>query len=175
MDPRTKSEGDGPCGVTTDVFSPEKRSAVMARIRGKNTGPELKLRRMLHAAGYRFRLHGPGLAGRPDVVFTRRRAAVFVHGCFWHGHDCGRGARVPKANAAYWSAKIARNRERDAEVEARLHASGWSVHTVWECELKAPAAVMDRLRAAVGPAQAACRATAASPAASAPTASAKAA
>jgi DNA mismatch endonuclease (patch repair protein) len=135
----------------TDVFSPEKRSAVMARIRGRDTGPELKLRRLLHAAGYRYRLHGPGLPGRPDLVFTRRRAAVFVHGCFWHGHDCPRGARAPKANAAYWAAKIARNRARDAGVEARLRASGWTAHTVWECELRArPAAVLSRLQAALG-------------------------
>ena len=141
--------------ATTDVFSPEKRSAVMARIRGKNTGPELKLRRLLHAAGYRYRLHAPGLPGRPDLAFSRRRAAVFVHGCFWHGHHCGRGARIPKANAAYWSAKIARNRARDAEVCARLEAAGWSAHTVWECELKAPAAVLARLRGELGPPHAA--------------------
>jgi DNA mismatch endonuclease (patch repair protein) len=127
----------------------------MARVRGKNTGPELKLRRLLHAAGYRYRLHAPNLPGRPDVAFTRRRAAVFVHGCFWHGHHCPRGARAPKTNAAYWSAKIGRNRARDGEVRARLQASGWSALTVWECELKRPDAVLARLRAELGPPQAA--------------------
>ena len=135
----------------TDVFTPAQRSAVMARVRGKNTAPELALRRLLHAAGYRYRLHAPNLPGRPDLAFTRRRAAVFVHGCFWHGHDCPRGARAPKANAAYWSAKIARNRARDAETAARLVAAGWTAHTVWECELRAqPAAVLARLQAALG-------------------------
>jgi DNA mismatch endonuclease (patch repair protein) len=136
----------------TDTFTPAQRSAVMARVRAKNTGPELQLRRLLYASGYRYRLHGPGLPGRPDLVFARRRAAVFVHGCFWHGHDCPRGARAPKTNAAYWSAKIGRNRARDAEVQARLQALGWTAHTVWECELKSPAAVFARLQAALGPA-----------------------
>lgn len=137
--------------MTTDVFTAAQRSAVMARVKGRDTGPERLLRRLLHAAGYRFRLHGPGLPGRPDLAFTRRRAAVFVHGCFWHGHDCPRGARRPKANAAYWSAKLARNRARDAEVAARLEALGWTPITVWECELKQPAAVLERLTGALGP------------------------
>ena len=139
----------------TDCFTVEQRSAVMARVKGRNTAPELKLRRWLHAAGYRYRLHAPGLPGRPDLVFTRRRTALFVHGCFWHGHACPRGARAPKTNAAYWTAKIGGNRRRDAEVEARLAAQGWSVLTVWECELKAHAAVLARVRAALGPPQAA--------------------
>jgi DNA mismatch endonuclease (patch repair protein) len=122
----------------------------MARVKGKNTAPELALRRLLHAAGYRYRLHAAGLPGRPDLAFRARKAAVFVHGCFWHGHDCPRGARPPKANAAYWSAKIARNRARDAETVARLHALGWTSHVVWECELKQPQSVLARLQAALG-------------------------
>jgi len=137
----------------------------MARVRGKNTGPELALRRLLHAAGYRYRLHAPGLPGRPDLAFPRRRAAVFVHGCFWHGHDCPRGARAPKANAAYWSAKIGRNRARDADVQARLGAQGWRALTVWECELKQPAAVLAGLQAALGPPRQAARGSASAAAA----------
>ena len=97
----------------TDVFSPEQRSAVMRRVKGRDTGPEMAVRRILRAAGIGYRLGGAGLPGRPDLVMQGRRTAVFVHGCFWHGHDCPRGARAPKANAAYWRAKIDRNRARD--------------------------------------------------------------
>ena len=100
--------------VTTDVFTPEQRSAVMRRVRGRDTGPELAVRRILRAAGIGYRLGGAGLPGRPDLVMKGRRAVVFVHGCFWHGHDCARGSRKPKANAGYWTAKIDRNRARDA-------------------------------------------------------------
>ena len=124
--------------MTTDVFTPEKRSAVMRRVKGRDTGPELTVRRILRTAGIGYRLGGVGLPGRPDLVMKRRRTVVFVHGCFWHGHDCPRGSRKPKANAAYWTAKIARNRARDAAARAALEASGWRVVTVWECGMKAP-------------------------------------
>lgn len=130
---------------------PLTRPEIMARVRGKDTGPELLVRRLLHALGYRYRVHAPGLPGRPDLAFTRRRAAVFVHGCFWHGHDCPRGARVPKANADYWRAKLARNRARDAEVEAKLAAAGWRALTIWECELADRAALGARLGRFLGP------------------------
>ncbi len=122
----------------TDVFTPEQRSAVMRRIRGRDTRPELAVRRILRAAGIGYRLGGAGLPGRPDLVMKGRRAVVFVHGCFWHGHDCPRGARQPKANADYWSAKIERNRARDAASLVALEAAGWRVVTVWECEMKSP-------------------------------------
>ena len=122
----------------TDVFTPEQRSAVMRRVKGRDTAPELAVRRILRAAGIGYRLGGGGLAGRPDLVMKGRRVAVFVHGCFWHGHDCARGARQPRTNAAYWTAKIGRNRVRDAAVRAALEASGCRVVTVWECEMKAP-------------------------------------
>ncbi|MFN4041027.1 MAG: very short patch repair endonuclease [Brevundimonas sp.] len=122
----------------TDVFSPEKRSAVMRRVKGRDTSPELHVRRLLRAAGVGYRLGGCGLPGRPDLVMKGRRLAVFVHGCFWHGHDCPRGSRKPKANADYWSAKIDRNRARDAASVTALVEGGWRVEVIWECELKAP-------------------------------------
>ena len=122
----------------TDVFTTEQRSAVMRRVKGRDTAPEMAVRRILRAAGIGYRLGGAGLAGRPDLVMKGRRTAVFVHGCFWHGHDCPRGARKPKANAAYWTAKIERNRARDASAREALQASGWRVVTVWECGMKAP-------------------------------------
>ncbi|MGN7099409.1 very short patch repair endonuclease [Brevundimonas diminuta] len=121
-----------------DVFTPEKRSAVMRRVKGRDTAPEMKVRRLLRGAGIGYRLGGYGLPGRPDVVMKGRRIALFVHGCFWHGHDCPRGARQPRSNADYWIAKIDRNRARDDRVTAELQAQGWRVLTLWECEQKAP-------------------------------------
>ena len=122
--------------MTTDVFTPEQRSAVMRAVKGRDTTPELAVRRILRAAGIGYRLGGRGLPGRPDLVMPGRRVAVFVHGCFWHGHDCARGARKPRANADYWSVKIGRNRARDGTTSAALEADGWRVVTVWECGLK---------------------------------------
>jgi DNA mismatch endonuclease (patch repair protein) len=122
--------------LTTDVYGPEKRSAVMRRVRAKDTGPEMTVRRALTALGARYRLHRKDLPGSPDIVMPGRRLAIFVHGCFWHGHDCARGARVPKANADYWIAKIDRNRARDGRNLATLAAQGWRVEVLWECELK---------------------------------------
>ena len=136
-------------GSRTDVFSTEKRSDVMRQVRARDTGPERIVRALLWAAGYRYRLHGKALPGKPDLVFAGRRAAVFVHGCFWHGHDCARGAREPKANGDYWRAKIARNRARDARVAGELEALGWTPLTVWECELKDREALRRRLTAAL--------------------------
>lgn len=110
----------------------------MRHVKGKNTAPELAVRRYLHARGVRYRLHPASLPGRPDIVAPRRRTVVFVHGCFWHGHDCPHGRIQAKANAAFWAAKIAANRERDARKEAALRALGWHVETVWECEAARP-------------------------------------
>ena len=135
--------------MSTDVFSPEKRSQVMAKVRGKHTAPELVVRRMLWRAGYRYRLHGEALPGRPDLVFASRRVALFVHGCFWHGHDCARGARAPKANAEYWRTKIGRNRARDARNATALAEAGWTPLVVWECELREREALRTRLSAAL--------------------------
>ncbi len=131
----------------TDVFSPEKRSSVMRRVKGKDTAPELKVRKLLTRMGLRYRLHRKDLPGNPDVVMPGRKLAVFVHGCFWHGHDCRRGARAPKANADYWTAKIARNRVRDAASTEALAAMGWAPITIWECEMRDEAALRARLDA----------------------------
>ena len=130
----------------TDVFTPAKRSAVMRQVKGKDTSPELKVRRLLHHIGARFRLHRKDLPGAPDIVLPGRRLAIFVHGCFWHGHHCARGSRVPKQNRDYWLGKVGRTRERDAASTAALQALGWRVETIWECELKDGAALELRLR-----------------------------
>jgi DNA mismatch endonuclease (patch repair protein) len=122
----------------------------MRAVRSRDTRPELRLRSLLHRLGFRFRLHRKDLPGSPDIVLPRWRAVVFVHGCFWHGHDCARGARVPKANRDYWTAKIARNGARDAAAAEALTARGWRVVTVWECQLKDEAALAERLRVALG-------------------------
>jgi DNA mismatch endonuclease (patch repair protein) len=122
----------------------------MRAVRARDTGPERALRRLLHARGYRFRLHRRDLPGSPDLVFPARRAVLFLHGCFWHGHDCPRGARAPRANAAYWAAKIARNRARDAAALAALAAAGWRARVVWECALRDPGLACD-LAAFLGP------------------------
>lgn len=119
-----------------DVFSPEKRSEVMRAVKAANTAPEIALRKALFAMGLRYRLHRAELPGKPDLVFPARRAVIFVHGCFWHGHDCARGARVPKTNRAYWTKKVAGNRARDAVHAGALAALGWKSRIVWECELK---------------------------------------
>ena len=130
----------------SDVFDEAKRSAVMRRVKGKDTTPELKVRRGLTALGARYRLHRADLPGKPDIVMPGRRLAIFVHGCFWHGHDCARGARVPKANRDYWVAKVGRNRARDTTHFAALADDGWRVETIWECDLRDQAALEERLQ-----------------------------
>lgn len=122
--------------ASTDVFTKEKRSHVMRAVKGKNTGPEIELRKKLFATGLRYRLNVNTLPGKPDLVFAKHRTVVFVHGCFWHGHSCKRGARAPKQNAAYWKEKITRNKQRDKTNAAELEKLGWRVVTVWECEIK---------------------------------------
>lgn len=123
-----------------------ERSAIMRAVKARDTAPELKVRRLAHGLGFRFRLGGRGLPGSPDLVFPRLSACVLVHGCFWHGHGCARGARVPKANRAYWTAKIARNRARDTASLKALRRLGWRALAVWECETKDTAALARRLR-----------------------------
>lgn len=134
-----------------DVHSPEQRSHNMSRIRGRDTRPELLIRRGLHARGFRFRLHVCDLPGRPDLVLRKHRAAVFVSGCFWHGHDCPM-FRLPETRPEFWLKKIEANRARDAASLAALLAKGWRPFTVWECALRgrakrAPEAVLDTCEA----------------------------
>jgi DNA mismatch endonuclease (patch repair protein) len=109
----------------------------MAAVKGKDTAPEVLLRRALHAKGYRFRIHRAELPGKPDIVLPRFRTVLFVHGCFWHGHDCRRGARKPTSRTEYWEAKVRKNRGRDRQHVKELWEQGWNVVVVWECELYA--------------------------------------
>lgn len=119
----------------------------MRAVKSANTTPELRVRSAAHCMGLRFRLHRKDLPGKPDLVFVSRRIALFVHGCFWHGHDCARGARVPKTNRVYWKAKIGRNVERDARTAEALKAEEWRPAIIWECEIKPGADIESLLRA----------------------------
>lgn len=124
----------GPIRVT-DRVSAKVRSKIMASVGTKNTSPEMAVRSLLHAAGYRFRIHQKDLPGRPDLVFRSRRAIVFVHGCFWHGHGCSKG-KLPKSKLGYWSPKIVQNRSRDTKTARKLRSQGWRVLVIWQCELR---------------------------------------
>lgn len=124
----------------------EQRSRTMRAVKDRNTTPEMAVRRLLHRLGYRYRLHRNDLPGKPDVVFSPRRKVIFVHGCFWHGHTCKRGNRMPATNTDYWRSKIARNIERYSYQVAKLEASGWVVFTLWECELKDEEILASRLK-----------------------------
>jgi DNA mismatch endonuclease, patch repair protein len=112
------------------------RSSTMRAVKSKDTRPELAVRSLLHRLGYRFRIHRKDLPGNPDIVFPSRHKVIFVHGCFWHGHNCIRGARTPVSNRNYWIAKILRNVTRDEKHLRDLESSGWHVLVLWECELK---------------------------------------
>ena len=130
-----------------DVFTPEQRSAVMRAVKSTNTAPELVVRAAVRDLGFgrRYRLNRASITGKPDLAFSALRKVIFVHGCFWHGHACKRGARMPKTNAAYWRAKIARNVARDAAHRAALKREGWSTLTIWECETRNSAALKRKL------------------------------
>ena len=121
----------------TDFVTPKQRSTMMATIKGKNTKPEMVVRRFLHRRGFRFRLHVKSLPGSPDIVLPRRRAVVFVNGCFWHQHQGCRRAFVPKSNTDFWGPKLRANQARDAQVHSELEQLGWRVFVVWECEATA--------------------------------------
>ena len=125
--------------------SPE-RSATMRAVKSRDTSPELAVRALLRGFAPGYRLHRKDIPGNPDIAYVGRKQAIFVHGCFWHGHDCARGARMPKANADYWRGKIARNRARDEAHREKLGALGWRTLTIWECELKDKAALEKKLR-----------------------------
>jgi DNA mismatch endonuclease (patch repair protein) len=117
-----------------DIVSAAERSRIMAMVPSQNSSPEVAVRRALHAAGFRFRLHGKHLPGKPDIVLPRYKTVVFVHGCLWHWHGCKR-SRMPASNASYWTRKIEGNVRRDTENADALRGAGWSVEVVWECEL----------------------------------------
>lgn len=119
----------------TDFLTPAERSERMSRIRGKNTRPEVKLRKALHRLGMRYRLHGAGLPGKPDIVFARYKAIIFVHGCFWHRHPGCSIATTPKSNTDFWLDKFQKNIARDAKAVETLKLLGWHVLVIWECNL----------------------------------------
>ena len=126
-------------------MNPAQRSAHMAKIKSKNTKPELLLRKKLHALGFRYRLHDAKLPGRPDLVFPSRKKVVFVNGCFWHGHHCPVGTRLPKSNTAFWIDKRKRNQARDQRQISMLNELGWECLVVWECTIKAASGVPDEV------------------------------
>lgn len=133
----------------TDTLTPEARSERMSRVRAKNTKPEMIVRRLVHAMGYRYRLHGRNLEGRPDLVFAQRRKVIFVHGCFWHRHpdaNC-KLARLPKSRQDFWLPKLESNRRRDERVAAALEVDGWKQMVVWECECGQKEQLKNKLRA----------------------------
>ena len=133
-----------------DTLTTEQRSALMARIKGVDTRPEMFVRRALHARGYRYRVHGRSLPGKPDLVFAKRRAAVFVHGCFWHRHGCKK-TTTPKSRQDYWQGKFDKNVARDQRNLAQLADEGWRVYVVWECEIDRDEQIIDQLVAFLGP------------------------
>ena len=133
-----------------DPFSSAKRSWIMRQVRSQHTKPELLVRSLAHHLGYRFRLHKRELPGAPDLVFPSRRKVIFVHGCFWHGHSCRRGDRLPKTNAEYWHKKITRNRERDRQHKRQLQQRGWSILVLWECQLRNQQQLVSRLSRFLG-------------------------
>ncbi|WP_280176735.1 very short patch repair endonuclease [Rhizobium hidalgonense] len=119
-----------------DIFTQEKRSQIMSRVRCGNTKPELKLRQVLHGLKYRYRLHSKELPGKPDIVFPKFRKVIFVNGCFWHQHPGCKKAALPRTNHSYWEEKLANNVKRDAATIDKLAKIGWATMVVWECELK---------------------------------------
>ena len=127
------------------VDTTAQRSKIMRAVKSKNTTPEIKVRKLLHAAGYRYVLHKKDLPGKPDIVFPARKKVIFVHGCFWHGHSCTRGNRKPRTNTAYWENKISRNKKRFDEQLNALANLNWDCLTVWECEIRDSDVLLKRL------------------------------
>ncbi|HOI55194.1 MAG TPA: DNA mismatch endonuclease Vsr [Phycisphaerae bacterium] len=135
--------------LPTDPLTPAERSQRMSLIRNGDTRPEMLVRRLLHGLGYRYVLRSERLPGRPDLVFPHRRKVIFVHGCFWHQHDCGR-YRMPRSNTGFWESKLQANVARDSRNLSRLREMGWDVAVVWECELKDRHQLQTRLVAFLG-------------------------
>lgn len=129
-----------------DTVSADERSRIMSLVKGKDTSPEMYVRRLVHSAGFRYRLHDAKLPGKPDLVFPRKRKVIFVHGCFWHRHEGCSLARIPKSNQEYWLVKLEGNKARDETNLRRLHDAGWHTLVVWECELRDLDALALRLR-----------------------------
>jgi DNA mismatch endonuclease (patch repair protein) len=129
-----------------DKISSARRSEIMSHIRSKGMVPEMRVRRLIHHMGFRYRLHGKNLPGRPDLVFPGRRKVIFVHGCFWHQHANCSISRIPKSNKAYWKTKLAKNVERDKEHQRRLKELGWQVLIIWECTIRDVPQLQNRIR-----------------------------
>lgn len=127
-----------------DHVTSEKRRFIMQQVKQKNTGPEMAVRSLLHRLGYRFRIHRKDLPGTPDIVFPSRRLAIFVHGCFWHGHECKKG-HAPKSRLTYWLPKIEGNKQRDHRNQTGLIEAGWQVEVVWQCETSDVEALKEKL------------------------------
>jgi DNA mismatch endonuclease (patch repair protein) len=132
-----------------DTRSPEQRRRIMQSVRTTNTGPEWAVRRLLHYHGYRYRLHPKTLPGKPDIVFSSRKRAIFVHGCFWHGHDCAKGA-APKSRLSYWSPKLEANKARDLRNLNELEGLGWETLVIWQCETKHTESLLKKLISFLG-------------------------
>jgi DNA mismatch endonuclease (patch repair protein) len=130
----------------TDVHTPAQRSYNMSRIRGAHTAPEMRVRHVLHEMGFRYRLHGKGLPGKPDLVFSGARTVLFVHGCFWHMHRCKYGKPVPATNRTFWAEKRRGNVDRDKRNRSALKADGWRVFEVWECQVRSEDTLIAKLQ-----------------------------
>ena len=130
-----------------DNVSKEKRSQTMRSVRSSDTGPERTVRTLLRRLGHTgYRLNRKDIAGKPDIAFIGKKLAIFVHGCFWHGHDCRSGNNIPRSNRDYWLPKLARNKERDQKNEKNLASQGWSILTIWECEIKNEELLLEKLK-----------------------------
>lgn len=134
-----------------DKLTPERRSENMRRIRSIDTAPEKHFRRLIYALGYRYRLYGKALPGKPDLVFAGRRKVIFIHGCFWHQHEGCIDGHTPKSGLGYWLPKLERNKVRDAENRRQLKNLGWKHLVIWECELKSPTRLVRRVQKFLGP------------------------
>ena len=128
-----------------DTLSPEQRSFTMSRVRGKDTSPEIQVRKLIYRLGYRYRLQGRDLPGNPDLVFRVRKKVIFIHGCFWHGHDCRAGNNRPRSHRSYWLPKLERNRARDSSNQVKLRDLGWDFLILWECQLKNEAVLAEKI------------------------------
>ncbi|MCF7822114.1 MAG: very short patch repair endonuclease [Mariprofundaceae bacterium] len=133
----------------TDTLSPKRRSEIMSRIRGKNTKPELIVRKLVWSMGYRYRLYDKSLPGTPDLVFKRKKKVIFVHGCFWHSHGCSKG-NAPKSNLDFWKPKLKATRKRDKKNIQMLRKDGWDILVLWQCELKDINSLSNRINVFLG-------------------------